>query len=162
MYQVSIKHYGQADVDQFASDNCVAKWLRQSANETVANLGCHQWLEIYIAKRMVFRDIYGSLLVPGLRRNVLVIGGGVTDLTKRLSRGHDYCLIDLLSHDDPSVAQEIIAEHGVVFRQEDRSSINIAGDLDLVIANDIFRTSISGSICFSARFFRVPWNFECC
>jgi hypothetical protein len=137
MYDIAIKHYGREDLERYATTDSIASLLRDASTDDEKRLVCHGWLADSMPKRMVFEDMFGSLLAPGKRRTLLDVGGGLTGLTKCLARTHDYRLVDLLAHDDEAAALSVIAASGVALYRQDWLSVE-HDKYDFVLANDIF------------------------
>ena len=73
--QVSLHHYTQADLDSYMVNDYIGKWLAVNTDKREKELGCNKWLSDSPIKRLIFQDIYGSLLGEK-EKNILDIGGG--------------------------------------------------------------------------------------
>ncbi len=135
--QVSLHHYTQADLDSYMVNDYIGKWLAVNTDKREKELGCNKWLSDSPIKRLIFQDIYGSLLGEK-EKNILDIGGGVTAFTKALGKSHFYTLVDILSHDNKAISESIFREYNVNFLNEDWFNITFTNPFDCVICNDLF------------------------
>lgn len=127
-----------AAVSEYMRQDTVSEWLNEDYCPESEKLVCQQWLRQSQAKRLVYYQMYGDLLTSKLRYRVLDIGGGITSLTPKLARNHDYILLDFLEHASKSHANKLQDELGRRFIFEtDWSDFTIQG-FDFVLANDIF------------------------
>lgn len=104
------------------------------------NFICNQWLLSSMAKRMLFHNIYGDLLVPSSKRlKILDIGAGVNFIQRFIAKNHDYTIIDILSHDNKRLCEDFCKIYQIKLINSDWSvCIKNLGKFDLVIANDLF------------------------
>lgn len=138
MRKVRLHHYTKGDLDSYMTNDYISNWLAVSTTQNEQKLGCNKWLTDSPMKRLVFHDIYADLLDKKNMRNILDIGGGVTAYTKILGDFHEYTLIDMLSHDDQSIAEEIFQEHNITFLKDDWYNVSFKNSFDCVICNDLF------------------------
>lgn len=128
----------ERDLSEYISTDIVNHWLDRYSLATDEDLVCQRWLRQSSAKRYIFRQIYGDLLMKSGRVKVLDVGGGVTGLTRELATRHLYTLSDILSHYDMksvlTIANQVKSEF---IRAQDWLSLD-TDSYDLVIANDIF------------------------
>jgi len=137
MRKVSLHHYTQKDLDSYLARDSISSWLAANTTEKEEKLGCNKWLTTTPIKRLIFNDIYANLLGEERGKNILDIGGGVTAYTKILGAFHDYTLIDLLSHDDQLIAENIFREHNITFLKDDWQNVSFSNKFDIVICNDL-------------------------
>jgi hypothetical protein len=100
----------------------------------------NEWLISSLAKRMLFEEIYGDLLIPSSKRlKILDVGGGVKLAQKIIANNYDYTVMDIFNHDKKKNCENFFKMHGI-------KSINTDWFLrmadfekfDLIIANDLF------------------------
>ena len=133
----------QQHVDGTLREDVVDRWLDRYSNAEHEQWVCQRWLRQTPAKRFIFHHMYGDLLAPDARgMRVLDVGGGLTAFTAELARRHDYCLIELLAHDDADMVATMHANAGRAFVSlgdwaADKPGL-ATGPFDLVIANDLF------------------------
>lgn len=124
-------------VERHASDEALCGILGQEGS--LAQGRTHKWLQADPAKRAVVSRLYGDLISRRTGLRILDVGGGVSMLTQRLSQRHEFVLVDLLAHDDGSVATAVRATLGDSgFHQSDWWSYTPPAPFDVVIANDLF------------------------
>jgi hypothetical protein len=125
-------------VESYIKNDVVLEWLDSNGEKSDEYLTCQRWLRQTPAKRFIFNEIYGDLLIGHLPLKVLDVGGGLTGMTRVLSTRHDYILADLLAHDDLKTAQAMKEQAGSDFIRAQDWVMLEAGSYDLIIANDIF------------------------
>jgi len=122
----------------YLANDVVTNWLDKFSQSEDENLVCQRWLRQTPAKRLIFSELYGTLLDSKNRLRVLDVGGGLTAMTKVMASVHDYVLADLLAHDDLATARRLNEQVGKDFiRAQDWATLD-AASYDLIIANDIF------------------------
>ena len=134
----AMRRLGQRDLDAYLTDDRILGLMTESAIEGDESLACHRWLAEIPAKRLVFAELYGDLLESdGLR--ILDVGGGLTSLTRRLARAHQYELIDFMVHDPPDVVSRFgTSVPELSLHEADWSEVDAEGPYDIVLANDLF------------------------
>jgi hypothetical protein len=128
------------DLDTYLQADRIGSLLREWERAGDDAFTIHRWLRDTPSKRMIFDEMYGDLLFGrGERLRILDVGGGVSALTRLLARRHDYRLIDIFAHDDPSLMRSMRDEIGRVFWTEgDWYKVWPDGLFDVIIANDLF------------------------
>lgn len=125
-------------VELYLQRDIVSEWLSAYSKAADEALVCQRWMRQAPAKRFIFSEMYGDLLIGEYPLRVLDVGGGLTGMTRVLSTRHNYVLADLLAHDDLDSALAMKEQTGVDFiRAQDWATLE-AGSYDLIIANDIF------------------------
>lgn len=125
-------------VDDYACHDVVRDLLDAAGTEGIQGMGCDRWICESLPKRCMFHHLYGDLFGDGPRRRVLDVGGGLTRLTARLAKMHDYTLSELLAHDSGEAAEAVEGEVGRRFIVRGDWMEFVPSDFDLVIANDLF------------------------
>ncbi len=137
MRNVSLHHYNQSDLDSYMASDHIGDWLAANTTQSERELGCNKWLIDSPVKRLLFHDIYADLLQQSSNL-VLDIGGGVTAYTKRIGELNNYTLIDMLSHDDEAIAQDIFRKYNITFFKDDWFNVSFNTYFDIAICNDLF------------------------
>ena len=125
-------------IDEYLYNDITEKRLNTLSLPSDESLTCQRWLRESAPKRFIYDKLYADVLSCNERRRILDIGGGLTAFSRELASRHDYYLIDLLVHDDPTIAN-------VIANETNRHFLHVAdwydvdtGDFELVIANDVF------------------------
>ena len=122
----------------YSKKDALMHWLDHYSEENDERLTCQRWLRESLAKRFIYQQLYGDLLSEGRPMRVLDIGGGLTCMTRVFAEHHDYILVDLSAHDDPTLATQLNEQVGrEVIISRDWHDCNLE-KFDLVIANDLF------------------------
>jgi hypothetical protein len=126
-------------VDAYLRQDVTLAWLDANSYAGDDELTCQRWLRQTPPKRLVYQKLYGDLLVPGPKLRILDVGGGLMACTRALAKAHDYTLLDLLAHENPSKAERMEAEAGRAFVvRSEWYGYEDPGTYDVVIANDLF------------------------
>jgi len=101
---------------------------------------CNEWLISSLAKRMLFDEVYGDLLIPSSKRlKILAVGGGVNLAQKLIANNHDYTVIDILNYDKKETSEYFFKMHGIKLINNDWFFCMADFEkFDLIIANDLF------------------------
>ncbi len=101
-------------------------------------LTSQRWLRETPAKRVCFEELYGDLLKSaGL--SICDVGGGLSALTRVLSRSHSYHLVDPLVHDsDELIAMYIESDLSMRLSRTGWTDLPWRETYDVVVANDLF------------------------
>lgn len=71
-----MKTYHKSDLDIYMENDWIYKMLVEAKGED--NNRYDEWLYQIEAKRMIYADVYGDILVPsGQKKRVIDIGGGI-------------------------------------------------------------------------------------
>lgn len=128
----------KTQVENYIKKDKVSDWLSGFGTDNDELLVCQGWLRKTPAKRFIFDEMYGDLLINEKHWKILDVGGGLTGLSRALVERHNYVVVDLLAHDDLSAASQMEDEVGAEFiRAQDWATLE-PDTYDLVIANDIF------------------------
>ena len=141
-----------AILNRYLEDDWINRDLVAAAAPGDEAMTCHRWLAESPAKRLLFDALYSDLL-KGSGRRILDVGGGLTGLTRRLLRQHDYQLVDLLAHDNISVHNRFRSSIDKAFLHVmDWYDLEIDIDYDVVIANDLFPNADQRLTLFIEKF----------
>src|SRR5579864_4309852 len=82
-----------SDLEAYARDDWVWRLIEQERLPGDEALTIHQWLAGDAAKRAIFAELYGDLIIPLPGRRVLDVGGGVSAATRLFARAGEYRLL---------------------------------------------------------------------
>ena len=102
-----------------------------------------RWLRTSLPKRTVFAAMYGDIIASPSNLQVLDVGGGVSSITPLLCQACGYTLIDILAHGGLEELRGWEAKFGqkVLIAKDWYASLHVAGNYDVIIANDLFPNS---------------------
>ena len=131
----------RSEIDEYLRDDWVLEMLSGSSERADDALGSQRWLRQNPPKRCIVSALYGDLLRTRTDLDVLDVGGGLSSLTRVLTRRHRYVLNDLLAHDRqgddaaPSCCPDLVvhAEDWYEFLESGSNQ-----QWDVIIANDLF------------------------
>jgi hypothetical protein len=111
------------------------EWFKAAGVSAISN-NWHLQIEW---KRALAVPVYGDLMTGGPRRRVLEVGGGLSGITYRLARDHDYSAIELATHEgekDYRWLEEKLGRRFVTLGDWDQ--LPPPEPQDIIIANDLF------------------------
>lgn len=164
--------YTQERLEQYLKDDIILRKIMQYEDNEDLHFRTHQWLKEIVAKRMIFKDLYGDLLIgEPTKSEVLDVGGGYTSLTKQLVLMTNYKLLDYMAHGEDIRLRKIEKKLGRDFWLNiDWYDFEVETPFDIIIANDIFpdvdqRLEIFLDkflpICREIRLLITFYNFPC-
>jgi hypothetical protein len=166
-----MKRITSAFVEDYQNDD----WV-QALIPTESGLLIDHWLRSSLPRRAVFAALYSDVISSPRYRRVLDVGGGVSSLIPSLCRACDYTLIDILAHGglDELRAWEAEFDQRILIDGDWHTSLDRAGNYDLVIANDLFPNAdqrleiflertlpLASEIRLSLTFFNHPRFYKC-
>lgn len=131
----------RADLEAYARNDWVGRLLAEERLPGDDALTIHQWLADDAAKRAIFAELYGDLIIPAPGRRVLDVGGGVSAATRALARAGEYRVLDLLAHGGEELAASLAKSCGrdVVIGSDWLRYAETTSDMyDVVVAADLF------------------------
>ena len=129
------------DLEAYASNDWVGRLLEEERLPGDEVLTIHQWLAGDGAKRAIFAQLYGDLIIPDAGRRVLDVGGGVSAATRALARAGEYRVLDLLAHGGEELAASVAQARGrdvVIGGDWLRYAETTSEVYDVVVAADLF------------------------
>jgi hypothetical protein len=126
--------------EEYKQNDVILSVLSKTTQPDDAKFTSHRWLIESLPKRMIYYYVYGDLLEPTSNRlRILDVGGGYTALSQVLLQNHDYCLLDIMAHDDHELLKAVEASLAKKFWiKSDWYDFGDSGHYDLVVANDLF------------------------
>lgn len=127
-------------LDEYISGgDVIHEFMKECDSSDLQSLTITKWLETTPAKRMVFKELYGDIILGNQStRRVLDIGGSVSTLTPTLLQKCNYTTIDILAHETEKQVSFCREFLGKKLWQDDWYRYDYSTGHDLIIANDIF------------------------
>ncbi|MFW0778069.1 MAG: class I SAM-dependent methyltransferase [Rickettsiales bacterium] len=142
----------QEMVEQYLEADPLSQLIDTCSQLDDEQLTCQRWLRDTPPKRAIFQELYGDLLEPG-GKTLIDVGGGLTALTRYLSRKNELTLIDPLAHDTKEQAAAFLTTTpDMQLIQEDWYNFHPQQTYDVVIANDLFPNADQRLRLFLERF----------
>jgi hypothetical protein len=130
-----------SDLEAYARDDWVWRLIEQERLPGDEALTIHQWLAGDAAKRAIFAELYGDLIIPLPGRRVLDVGGGVSAATRLFARAGEYRLLDILAHGGDELAASLGKARGsdfVIGSDWLRYAETTSDSYDVIVAADLF------------------------
>ena len=127
-----MKTYTKEALNEYMKNDWIYKLLLDNTQDNKTRYD--EWLFEIEAKRLIYADIYGDILMQSCEnKKVLDVGGGISAMTPLLAANCNYTLVDFLAHGGKEM-------NGLTmnWKNMDWYDFEIQDVYDIVIANDIF------------------------
>ena len=136
VFKKIMKRFTKNDLDEYMKSDTILEHLNQNNHSSCYT--SDQWLNDSSPKRMIYSYMYKEMFEADTKLKVLDVGGGYTGLTK-IFLDKEYCLLDIMAHDDHGeFLNEEIKLGKKFWINNDWYEVPMNETYDLIIANDIF------------------------